>query len=225
MKALILGASRGLGLGLTRQWLARGFDVVATRRGEAAGLEEVHRAYPQALRLEKVDIDRPAEVTALAERLAGEAFDLLLVNAGVSSPPEVPLAKVADAEITRVLFTNAISPIRAAEALSGLVTPTGTIAFMTSILGSIARCTGGYELYRVSKAALNMAAVCFATHDANKARTVLLLHPGWVRTDMGGPRAPLDVETATKGLAATINGHHGKGGVAYLDYQGETLPW
>ena len=225
MKALIIGASRGLGLGLTRQLLARGFDVVATRRGEAAGLEEVHRAHPQALRLERVDIDHPAEVTALAARLAGESFDLLFVNAGVSSPPEVPLAKVADAEITRVLFTNAINPVRAAEALSGLVAPAGTIAFMTSILGSIAQCNGGYELYRVSKTALNMAAKCFATHEANQKRTLLLLHPGWVRTDMGGPQAPLDVETSTKGLAATLTRHHGKGGVAYLDYQGETLPW
>ncbi len=225
MKALIIGASRGLGLGLARQFLARGGEVVATRRGESAGLEEAHHAHPKTLRLERVDIDRPEQVAALAGRLAGETFDFLFVNAGVSSPPEVPLAKVADAEITRVLFTNAINPVRTAEALSGLVAEGGTIGFMTSVLGSIAQCNGGYELYRVSKAALNMAAKCFAAHEANQGRTILLLHPGWVRTDMGGPQAPLDVETSTKGLAETITRHHGKGGVAYLDYQGETLPW
>lgn len=225
MKALIIGASRGLGLGLTRQFLARDWQIVATRRGAAPGLEEAARAHPKALRLEQVDIDHPAQISALVGRLAGETFDLLFVNAGVSSPPEVPLAKVADAEISRVLFTNAINPVRAAEALSGLVGPGGTIGFMTSVLGSIAQCNGGYELYRVSKTALNMAVMCFGAQAAHKGRTILLLHPGWVRTDMGGPQAPLDIETSTKGLAETITRHHGKGGIAYLDYQGETIPW
>ncbi len=225
MKALIIGASRGLGLGLTRQFLARDWQIVATRRGAAPGLEEAARAHPKALRLEQVDIDHPAQISALVGRLAGETFDLLFVNAGVSSPPEVPLAKVADAEISRVLFTNAINPVRTAEALSGLVGPGGTIGFMTSVLGSIAQCNGGYELYRVSKTALNMAVMCFGAQAAHKGRTILLLHPGWVRTDMGGPQAPLDIETSTKGLAETITRHHGKGGIAYLDYQGETIPW
>jgi NAD(P)-dependent dehydrogenase (short-subunit alcohol dehydrogenase family) len=224
MKALIIGASRGLGLGLTRQLLAGGWEVVATKRAEAPELAALQQKNP-GLAVETVDIDHPAEVKALATRLGGKKFDLLFLNAGVSTDPAKPLAAVADAEITRLLFTNAINPVRAAEALAPLVQPSGTIGFMTSILGSIARCEGGFELYRVSKTALNMAVRCFATHPENKTRTILLLHPGWVRTDMGGPRAPLDVETSTKGLAATITRHHGKGGVAYLDYQGDVLPW
>lgn len=225
MKALIIGASRGLGLGLTRQLLAGGWEVVATKRSEAPGLAELHKANP-ALAVESVDIDHPAQVEALAGRLGGgEKFDLLFLNAGISNDPTKPLTAFDDAEISRIFFTNAINPVRAAVALSGVVKPAGTIGFMTSILGSIARCEGGYELYRVSKTALNMAAKCFAGHVENKTRTLLLMHPGWVRTDMGGAKAPLDVETSTRGLATVIKAHHGKGGIAYLDYEGNELPW
>jgi|BEDMetMinimDraft_2_1075160.scaffolds.fasta_scaffold01814_2 NAD(P)-dependent dehydrogenase (short-subunit alcohol dehydrogenase family) len=223
-KICIIGASRGLGLGLVERFLEGGFEVWATQRQPSSALEALRHRHA-ALHLASLDINQRHEIAAFAESLQGVRFDVLFVNAGVSSKSEGPLAAIEDAEISRVFFTNAVAPLRVAEALLGHVEPGGTIGFMTSVLGSIARCEGGIELYRVSKAALNMAAVCFAKRPENRARTLLLLHPGWVRTDMGGPNAPLDVETSTRGLYRVITERHGQGGLAYLDYQGEPIPW
>ncbi len=223
-KICIIGASRGLGLGLVERFLEGGFEVWATQRAPSAALEALAHRH-RALHLATLDINHMNDIEAFTQSLGAEKFDILFVNAGVSSRAEGSLAAIADSEISRVLFTNAVSPLRVAEALEGFVAPDGTIGFMSSVLGSIARCDGGAELYRVSKAALNMAVACFARHPGNRDRTVLLLHPGWVRTDMGGPNAPLDVETSTRGLYAVITGRHGTGGLAFLDYQGETIPW
>lgn len=220
----IIGASRGLGLGLVERFLEGGFEVWATQRTPSSGLEALRHRHP-ALHLAPLDINQRSEIAAFAASLRGVSFDILFVNAGVSSQSDGPLAAIEDAEISRVFFTNAVSPLRVAEALLGHVEAHGTIGFMTSVLGSIARCEGGIELYRVSKAALNMAVACFAKRPENRGRTVLLLHPGWVRTDMGGPNAPLDVETSTRGLFRVISERHGTGGLAYLDYQGEPIPW
>lgn len=225
-RILLIGASRGLGLGLAGEFLSRGATVVATRRGASSGLEALAREHPAALRLEHVDINIPAEIAALRETLAGQRFDLLFINAGVSSNREAPITTVDDAEIARLFTTNAVNPIRTADALVDLVPEGGTIGFMSSILGSVAgNTTGGYELYRASKAALNTFARSFAVRHAKPARSVILMHPGWVRTDMGGPDAPLDVASSVRGMADALTDAHGRGGQAYLDYEGKTLPW
>jgi len=110
------------------------------------------------------------------------------------------------------------------EALRACLAPDATVAFMTSILGSIgSNAGGGMELYRATKSALNMLASCYALR--HRGTTVLLLHPGWVRTEMGGQNAPVDVATSVRGLADTIAAQGGKPGIAYLDYQGQELPW
>ena len=126
--------------------------------------------------------------------------------------------------IAREFMTNSTSPIALAEALQASLAPDATVAFMTSILGSIgSNDFGTWELYRASKAALNMLATCYAVR--HKSTPVLLLHPGWVRTEMGGPNAPLDVPTSVRGLADVIDKQAGRPGVAYLDYAGARLPW
>lgn len=224
--ALFLGASRGLGLGLVRQHLARGWRVVATLRQRSEELERLRAGHGDRLRIETVDINHPDQVEALRDRLRGERFDLLFVNAGVSGGSDPTASQTPHEEFVRVLTTNAYSPVRAADTLQGLVKPDGTIAFMSSILGSVgSNESGGYEVYRASKAALNTLARSFAARQEEKGRAVLLLHPGWVRTDMGGPQAPLDVETSTKGLTEVLASRQGRGGVAYLDYQGQQIPW
>ena len=224
-QALIVAASRGLGLGLAREHLARGWRVVATVRKPSEALEAARAKAPDRLRIETVDIDHPEQVQALRQRLEGERFDLLFVNAGVCGSAERPISQVSHDEFVREMTTNAFSPVRAAEALYELVRPGGMIGFMTSVLGSVANNTsGGVEVYRASKAALNMLVRSFAARVA-KDRTVLLLHPGWVRTDMGGAAAPVDVATSTRGLADVIAARVGTGGVAFVDYQGRELPW
>ncbi|MBV9785147.1 MAG: SDR family oxidoreductase [Acidisphaera sp.] len=220
--ALIIGASRGLGLGLVRQHLARGWHVTATVRTPSDALA----ALGGELEIETLDMDRREQIEALAGRLQGRRFDLLFVNAGVSGPRETPIGDVPVEEINRVFNTNAVSPIRLADRLYDLVAPDGTIAFMSSILGSVAANTkGGTELYRASKAALNTLARSFVARHADARRTVLSVHPGWVRTDMGGEGAPLDVETSTRGMTDMLERRHGSGGHAFVDYRNQEIPW
>lgn len=221
--ALIVGASRGLGLGLTETFLRRGWRVIATRRGAAPGLEPLTA---QGVRVEAVDIDDDASVTALHERLAGERFDLIFVVAGIVMESDQPLHAVSRAVHAQIFLTNAVSPILFAEAFRDRLAPGSTLAFMSSVLGSVGLNTeGGWENYRASKAALNTNARSFAARHAARDFGVLLLHPGWVATDMGGEGADLDVATSAAGLADVIEARVGRTDLAFLDYQGETLPW
>jgi NAD(P)-dependent dehydrogenase (short-subunit alcohol dehydrogenase family) len=225
--ALIIGASRGLGLGLVMEYLNRGWRVVATVR--ASGRTPLDDLVSQAdgrLEIATVDINAPAQVGALRRHLERREFDLLFVNAGVSNGPDETVADVSTEDFTRVMLTNALSPMRVIEALLALVRPTGTIGVMSSGLGSVAdNNDGGYEIYRASKAALNTHMRSFAARHASDPRTLLLIAPGWVRTDMGGPHAPLSVEESTRGVVDTIIGQSGKGDLHYLDYRGQTIRW
>jgi len=225
--ALIIGASRGLGVGLTKQYLSRGWRVVATVRG--SGRTQLHELIAQSdgrLEITTVDINVPSQVDVLRRHLDGRAFDLLFVNAGVSNGPDGTVVDVSTEEFNRVMVTNALSPMRIIEALLALVRATGTIGVMSSGLGSVAdNNDGGFEVYRASKAALNMLMRCFAARHAGDARTLLLIAPGWVRTDMGGPDAPLSVEESTQAVVETIIGLSGSAGLHYLDYRGRTIRW
>ena len=219
--ALIIGASRGIGLGLTGALLARGWRVTGTQRTPSAAL-----AATGATMISDVDVTNPAQIQELSTKLAGQNFDLLFLNAGIMAARGMPVGAIADTEITHVMMTNAVAPIRAADALIGLIAPGGTIAFMTSILGSIANNQDGrMELYRASKAALNSLTRSFAARHAASGFTVLSLHPGVVRTDMGGPTAPLDIPTSVRGLADVLERRHGTKTHVFVDYQDRTIPW
>jgi NAD(P)-dependent dehydrogenase (short-subunit alcohol dehydrogenase family) len=225
--ALIVGASRGLGLGLAKEYLDRGWRVVATVRGsERTPLHDIMAQADGRLEIACVDINVPAQVDALRRHLEGRAFDHLFVNAGVSNGPDETVAEVSTEEFNRVMVTNALSPIRVIEALIALVRPTGTIGVMSSGLGSVAdNNNGGYEVYRASKAALNTLMRSFAARHDSDARALLLIAPGWVRTDMGGPQAPLSIDESTRGVVDTIIRQSGKAGLHYLDYCGQTIRW
>lgn len=223
--ALIVGASRGLGLGLARELASRGVAVTATARDLDKATEL--RDLQGSVKTETVDIDDAAGVDALAKRLAGQQFDVVFINAGVIGPLHHSADKATTEEIGKLFATNSVSPIRFARAFLGHVTPkTGTLAFMSSNLGSIAENTsGGMELYRASKAALNSAVKGLSATLDDKALTVLAVHPGWVKTDMGGDHAPLDVATSTRGIADQLEKLAGKGGMSFIDYEGKELPW
>ncbi|MFY9289440.1 MAG: SDR family oxidoreductase [Methylorubrum rhodinum] len=222
-RALIVGASRGLGLGLAESLHDRDWRVVATVRKSSPDHENL---WLQGIRIETVDIDDDASVAALRQRLGGEKFDLVFVVAGVATESDKPLHAVSRAVSAQVYLTNAVSPILFAEAFADRIAPGGTLAFMSSILGSIAlNEDGGWENYRASKAALNTNARSFAVRHAERDYGILLVHPGWVRTDMGGAEADLDIETSVAGMIAVIQAFAGRRDVAYLDYRGETLAW
>jgi NAD(P)-dependent dehydrogenase (short-subunit alcohol dehydrogenase family) len=224
---LIVGASRGLGLALASEYLERGWRVVATVRGSGkTRLHELVERFEGRLEIENVDIADPAQIAALRQRLVNRSFDLLFVNAGVTNSPEETIGEVTTEEFIRVMVTNALGPMRAVETLGDLVQPTGTIGVMSSRLGSVAsNDTGGWEVYRGSKAALNTLMRCHAARHTNDLRTFLIIAPGWVRTDMGGPDAALSVEESIPHVVDTINAESGKSGLRYLDYRGQVIPW
>ena len=224
---LIIGASRGLGLALAREYLNRGWRVVATvRNNTKTALHEFSETLSGQLEIETVDINHPDQVGALRARLGLRRFDMLFVNAGVKNDDRETIADVSTDEFVRVMVTNALSPMRVIETLQDVVRPAGTIAIMSSGQGSVANnVNGNYEVYRGSKAALNMFMRSFAARHKNDPRTLLLLAPGWVRTDMGGPQARLSIEESIPNLADTIAAQAGKAGLQYLDYLGRTVPW
>lgn len=224
---LLIGASRGLGLALAGEYLERGWHVIATVRGTArTKLHDLRDRWKDQLEIETVDIDVPEQVLALRTRLQGRSLDELFVNAGVTHDEGETTANISTGEFVRVMVTNALSPLRVVEVFHDLVQPNGTIAVMSSGQGSVTNNQGGgWEIYRASKAALNMLMRSFAGRHAGDAWTLLVLAPGWVRTDMGGPEARFTVDETIPKLVDTIEAQSGKRGLQYLDYRGQTVPW
>lgn len=174
---------------------------------------------------ENTDITVPGQVAALRDRVSGTAFDLLLVNAGITNG-DVPVTAVTTETFTRVMVTNALGPVRTVEELQDTVTREGTIAVMSSRQGSITlNESAGNEVYRASKSALNQLMRSFAARHRNDPRTILLLSPGHVKTRLGGESAPLTMDESVPKVIDVIARHAGEGGLQFLDYLDRTLPW
>ena len=226
-RVLLLGASRGLGLALAEEWARSGWQVVATVRGSGrTPLHDLAETYAGQIEIETVDITEPAQVTALHDRLADRTFDLLFVNAGVTNEPEGTVAETSTEEFVRVMVTNALSPLRVIETLQDRVEPAGTIGVMSSGQGSVANNeNGGHEVYRGSKAALNTFMRSYEARHRGEARTLVLMAPGWVRTDMGGSDARLGIDESIPNVVKTLDSLQGSPGLHYVDYLGRTVAW
>ncbi len=222
--ALIIGASRGLGLGLVKQLLDDGWQVTATVRDpqKAQALQALGN-----VRIETLDMDDQHAVIALSQRLKEQTFDLLFVNAGVKGPDDQRPGQASLAQVGQLFFTNAVAPINLAQRFVGQIREgSGVLAFMSSVLGSVTIADAPeMALYKASKAALNSMTNSFVAQLDGQALTVLSMHPGWVKTDMGGEDAHIDVETSTRGLVQQVNAYAGKGGHHFIDYRGETIAW
>jgi NAD(P)-dependent dehydrogenase (short-subunit alcohol dehydrogenase family) len=222
--ALIIGASRGLGLGLVQRLLEDGWQVTATVRNphKAEALQALGK-----VQIEQLDMDDQQAVIALNQKLKDQVFDLLFVNAGVKGPDNQLPGHATQAEVGQLFFTNAVAPINLAQRFAGQIRQgSGVLAFMSSVLGSVTMPDAPeLTLYKASKAALNSMTNSFISQLGEQKLTVLSLHPGWVKTDMGGEGADIDVETSTRGLIAQVNAYTGKGGHHFVNYKGETIPW
>jgi NAD(P)-dependent dehydrogenase (short-subunit alcohol dehydrogenase family) len=224
--ALLVGASRGLGYAMVEELLRRDWNVVGTVRGPArTQLHELAERSPGRIEIETVDITIPTQITALRSRLGSRKIDLVFVNAGVTNNPNETIGEVSTEEFTRVMVTNALSPMRVVEALHDVIAEEGILGVMSSGQGSVSNNTKGLrEVYRGSKAALNMFMRSFAARCTDRYAMVLMA-PGWVRTEMGGAGAPLAIEDSIPGVVSTLLGAQGTHGLQYLDYLGRTVPW
>ncbi|HEY4123119.1 MAG TPA: SDR family NAD(P)-dependent oxidoreductase [Rhizomicrobium sp.] len=225
---LIVGASRGLGHAMAAEFVTKGWSVVGTVRGNSrTDLHDLASQHDDRIEIEHLDINEPDQIAALRGRLSGRTFDILFVNAGVTVRDQsTEIGQVSTEEFIQVMVTNALSPMRVVDALKDLVPAAGLIGIMSSGQGSIANNTRGMrEVYRGSKAALNQYMRSFAARETEANRAMVLMAPGWVRTDLGGGNAPLTIQDSIPNLVNVLLAKQGKPGLEYLDYLGRTVPW
>lgn len=237
---LITGASRGIGLEFTRQYAAGGWAVIACCRNpmkadKLKALAAVHKN----MRIEALDVTDPKAIEALAEKLKGTAIDLLINNAGIFSGSGYTFSSGVkedksqdfgsiDGEAwSRVFATNSIAPILVIQAFTPHLAKgqDRKAVNITSKMGSIELMGSGYIAYCTSKAALNAAMRNIAANLKAQNIAVANLHPGWVKTDMGGAGAPVDPEDSVAGLRKVIAGLSLKNTGEFFGYDGKTIPW
>ncbi|MBV8657654.1 MAG: SDR family NAD(P)-dependent oxidoreductase [Burkholderiales bacterium] len=220
--ALIIGASRGIGHEFVRQYRADGWRVVATCR-KPADLDGIKALGAEPHLLDVTDNDA---VVALSKALAHDAFDTLVINAGIFPEGDADPAHLDELAFLDGMRTNVLGPMRVAGLFGPLMAPNGTVGVLSSKMGSVSLMAGSNALfYRTSKAAVNMVVKSYANAWRERSVRAIALHPGWVQTDMGGSNADIDVATSVRGLRAVLaaGGMERSGG--YFDYAGNALPW
>jgi len=226
--ALVAGANRGIGLGVAREFLSRGWGVIATARdvARATALADLARSHPDRLELHALDMNDPTSIDGFAAAMKGRTLDIALINAGVAGPDHRSASAATAEEVGALMYTNAIAPIRLSRLLAdSLRRGDGVLGFTSSVMGSVALNPGGHELYRASKAALNSLTRGLWGELRGKNLTVLTLHPGWVRTDMGGPSAAVSVEDSARGMVDVMLAQRGAHKHLFLDYTGKSIDW
>lgn len=209
MRWVITGANRGIGLELVRQLLERGEEVVAGARepAKSSELERLVQAAGSRAQIITCDVTDDASVRAFAQGIGEAPVDVLVNNAGVREKMQSFEALDLD-DIKQSFDVNALGPIRVTRALLPVVlrSKRRTVVQITSGMGSISdNSSGGAYGYRMSKAALNMANKSLSVDYQSKGLVAVVMHPGWVKTDMGGAGAPLDVDTSVRHMLETID--------------------
>jgi len=219
---IIIGASRGIGLELVRQYRAEGAQVTATARSEAA-LAQLRELGAKALALDVADAK---SASGLAWQIDGAQFDIAVVNAGVLGPRDLDaLSPPGEADFNAVMHTNVLGPMRVIPQLAEALAPGARLAVISSRMGSIgSRLAGNSWLYRASKAAANSVLKDASLVLAGRAICVSF-HPGWVRTEMGGSDADLGVEESVASLRQTLAGLTAADNGRYLNHDGSAIAW
>ena len=217
---VITGANRGIGLELARQYADDGHEVIRAMRGP-------DRADPIFGTTMALDVTDAESVRKFAAGLMDRPVDLLVANAGVISPERQSSTDMDFDGFLQTLNVNVLGPLRVIQALLPNLRRAAhpKIAITSSRMGSMASAQSGFIAYRASKAAVNKVAQCVATDLAGEGIAVASLRPGWVRTDLGGPGADLDVETSTAGLRRVLDGLSLENSGRFWAYDGEELEW
>lgn len=227
---LITGANRGIGLEHVRRYAARGVQVFAAVRdpADAPELSELAASAGSGLRIIRYDARDPGGPEAVRAAIGDAALDLLLNNAGVMGGSDQALDRIDPEAFLDTIRVNTLAPLLLSQALADAVARSQRriIANQSSLMGSIAdNGSGGYYAYRASKAALNMVTKSLARDLAGRGVTVVTLHPGWVRTRMGGPSAPVTTETCVEGQQRVLDEVGLDQSGQFFNYDGRALPW
>jgi NAD(P)-dependent dehydrogenase (short-subunit alcohol dehydrogenase family) len=222
---LITGASRGLGLEFARQYAAEKWRVHAACRDPETA--EALGKLKGDIHPHRLDVRSVPQIAALKSSLGEEPIDILVNNAGIYGPRNQEIGHLEDGPWLDVLHVNAVAPLRIADALADNVAKSKQklMVFITSQMGSLARAGAGAHPYRMSKAALNAGVRVLGQELAPRGIACLLLHPGWVRTDMGGPGGAVDAKTSVSGMRAVIGRAKVGDGARWFDYAGAEVPW
>jgi len=232
----ITGANRGIGLEFVKQYVADG-DIVhacCRRPGGAAELKALEKANRDRLHVHALDVTKTEAVQRLAGALAEKSIDVLINNAGVFGPKaesekdlRQSLGHIDEEIVAKVIRINAIAPLVVAQAFSEHVARSleKKIVALSSAMGSIAEASGGHYAYRMSKTALNMAMATLGRDLAPRGVSVQVFCPGWVQTEMGGPKAPQTVEESVRALRGLIAAPTETGVARFRLFDGTTVPW
>ncbi len=224
--ALVTGANRGIGLEFVKQYAVDGWYVIATCRNPV-NVGELG-SVPGDIAVYSLDVDDPVSISRLVADLDGKPIDLLINNAGIHGPRGVTASNIELGDWMSVMRTNAMSPLYVAQALRPNIAKSAkkTIANISSQMGSITNWAGGSEyIYKSSKAALNMTMACFADEVAADGIKVVIYHPGWVRTDMGGSNATLSPAQSVGSMRDSIASLTMADSGRFLNYDGASMPW
>jgi len=219
---LITGAARGLGLDFVKQYAAKGWKIHACARAPEALKQVKGDIHPHTL-----EVTDYAAVKALAGELKGEAIDVLICNAGISGKEATVLGAI-DPVVWRETFeVNTLAPLMMAEAFADHVAASKDrkLVAISSRLGSITFANNGRYSYRASKAALNMEWKGLSVDLASRGLICVVIHPGWVQTDMGGATATLTIEQSVPAMVKVIDGLKPADNGRFLNYDGTELPW
>lgn len=228
---LITGANRGIGLEFSRQYAADGWRVLACSRypEKSDELNKLAARYPELIKVHALDVADHVQIDRLAQLLADESIDLLINNAGIYPDSDKSGFGHTDyAGWIQAFRINTMAPLKMAETFATQIArgKQKTIVTITSKMGSIADNSGGGSyLYRSSKAAVNMVVKSLAIDLKPLGITAVVVHPGWVKTDMGGPNAMISAEQSVAGIRQVIDSLTLESSGTFFAYDGQVIPW
>lgn len=226
---LLTGANRGIGLELSKVFAKNNWKVLACcRHPERAELLKQLANECSNVKIYALDVNDNNAINRLAKDLQGEAIDIVFNNAGIFGPRSQDFGQIDAEAWLHVMRTNVVAPLKMVEAFVDHVSESQrkVVASMGSMMGSISDNTsGGYYVYRTSKAAVHMVMKSLSVDLRDRGITSVVFHPGWVKTDMGGPEAPTPPEESAAGLYQVLTGLNSKDNGRFFTFEGKELPW